>query len=39
MKKTIFWIIVGISTLVLGGYDASVFLPLVSLLRIIHYFG
>ena len=37
--KTIFWIVVGVLALVLAVYDASVILPLVSLIRLIRFFG
>ena len=37
--KIIFWIIVAIIALVLAVYDASVILPLVSLIRLIRFFG
>lgn len=37
--KIIFWSIVGVVVLVLAVYDASVILPLASLLRLIRIFG
>ena len=37
--KIIFWSIVGVVALVLAIYDASVILPLVTLLRLIRFFG